>query len=886
MLPGPDCGFIVDWFQYDATPNEVHALAVQLDESTGLYKKCLVRVDFQDFAFILFAQEPEAALIDRARKAIMAPDIGGTIRFSKVKTIAGYQAEPSVPSLMIRAPNLTAVFKLPAVKALGGYIEEHTAISRSRKLTALRSMAQCCWIPLAGMQILNEGDPAKISKNTIKEYRLGSWDKLEAIPLDSRESFTPPPSSALRVLSFDIEVFKPSQRGGGMPDPDDRANFVLCISSVVHEKSVLGGERREITLHTVYDVAKPEKYVPDGTVIRRYATEYEMIRGFWEQVAHDDPVLILGFNVQSWDFRYLNSRMKIHGITYPSALSIYERPAERIGMRRAHWSSDAFKNNDLLWPDIAGTIVLDLHKFYTRSRPALKKHSLDYISRQYLGRGKFPVSQERMVRAYETGDPDELSAMAQYNIEDSMLVLDLFLSQHVFDEAALEALTSETLIDDLYTKGMQIRALNKIYRYAKDEGYVVTTSPALSIARGQAQLVGALVQGSNPGRYDDVAVYDIRSMYPTLLMSRNVCYTTYLADVTDKSPEHHVYPWETKTGETEKSYEKHEAAFVTPTVRRGLCTRLLADQLILRDRIRSWGEGDILKYAQRGVKAVSNSIIGIMASSFESARLSFPAAAGVVYTAARSTITQIIQDVSQWEGAPHGQVVYSDTDSVLVAGMGDPQGRLALLRYLNDKYSPFIFELETVGRLLLVGPKNYIMRTNESGALMYKGVTFSRRNASDFVAKAMQDITEMIMDAGHSRTDILAYLKSRVDSVKEEPLDSFVMSATVSLAASSVGGKLGRRLTANGAILMPGDVVDYLVLTKPINEAKGCNVIELTKTGKVKKVKAAGVTDRTATVDELAACIGPETLSSPQIGVDFDYYVDKLRTSAEQLMVF
>lgn len=876
--------FIVDWFQHSAHPEEIHALIVQLDELTGLYRKCLLRVVFPDFAYILFAQDPEPALIDRARRA----NPTASMRLTRVRTIAGYQPTATTPALLVRAPDLACFFKDPNVKALGGYIEENTVISRSRKLTALRSMAQCCWISLGGVTVIGDHDPQRLAKRGIPEYLIPSWENLNARPLDTKEAFTPPPSSAIRVTSFDIEVFKPSKRGGGMPDPEDRANFVLCISAVTHEKSTLIGDpenkgNREVTLHTVYDVARPEEYVPPGTKINRYATEYEMIRGFWDQIAQDDPVLILGFNVQSWDFRYLNSRMKLHGISYPSALSIYARPPERnLGMRRAHWSSDAFKNNDMLWPDIPGMVVLDLHKFYVRSRPALRKHSLDYISRHHLGRGKFPVSQQRMVAAYETGDADELSAMAQYNIEDSMLVLDLYLSQRIFDEAALEALTSETLLDDLYTKGMQIRALNKIYRYAKEDGYVVSTSPTLSIARGlgggggESQLVGALVQGSSPGRYDDVAVYDIRSMYPTLLMSRNVCYTTFLTQPAGPdTPEHQVFPWETKSGDPERPHETHHASFVTENVHRGLCSRLLADQVALRERIRTWGGDDdsgIARYAQRGVKAVSNSIIGLMGAVFDNSRLSFPAAAGVVYTAARTAITAIIQDVSGWEGAPHGQVVYSDTDSVLVAGMPRAADRHALLRYLNDKYAPFVFELETVGRLLLVGPKNYIMRLNDGGSLVYKGVSFSRRNSSDFVADTMREITEMIMDATHSRADILAYLKNRVDGVKDTPLDSFVMSATVSTAASSVGGKLGRRLVGKGAILMPGDVVDYLVLTKPVSEC------EPHATTAARRKKVLGVTDRTATPEEFAACSSNS--------VDYEYYTEKLRSSAEQLLVF
>jgi hypothetical protein len=153
----------------------------------------------------------------------------------------------------------------------------------------------------------------------------------------------------------------------------------------------------------------------------------------------------------------------------------------------------------------------------------------------------------------------------------------------------------------------------------------------------------------------------------------------------------------------------------------------------------------------------------------------------------------------------------------------------------------------------------------------------------------MQEVTAMIMDSGHSREDILEYIKQRTDAITEESISAFAMSAKVSTAANSVGGKLGRRLIAGGAILMAGDEVEYVVLTKPIDEVKGCAVprpVVYTKTGKVKKAKELGVTDRTATVEEVEECFGQGNLTGVNVSIDFEYYRDKLRTSADSLLVF
>lgn len=563
--------------------------------------------------------------------------------------------------------------------------------------------------------------------------------------------------------------------------------------------------------------------------------------------------------------------MKLHGITYPNALSIYARPAGKIGMRRSHWSSEAFKYNDLFYPSIPGMVILDLHKFYSRNRPRLPKHSLGFISQFYLGRTKYPMSQERMVKAYESKDPDELSAMAQYNIEDSMLVLDLFLRQQIFEEVAIEAITSETLIEDLYTKGTQIRDLNKFYRYAKEDDYVVTLSEALSVTKlpgggGGEKLIGAFVSApEGPGRFEDVAIYDVKSMYPTLLLANNICYTTFLLD--EDKVEHKVFEWESKNSETPE-----KISFVTVNVRKGVCTRLLEDQLKLRDKIKSWGAGNIVKYAQQGVKTVSNSLIGVMAMNPEMSKgMAFTAAAGVVYTIARNSIKQIISDVN--EKLSRHAVIYCDTDSIFVSGMSDSSGRIELLKYLNDNYDPFTFELETVGRVLLMGPKTYILRIPPEGSdnptIVYKGVAFSKKTASYFVSENMKTVTSMIMEENKTREEILEFTKDKISEIKSYPPEDFLMTTTVSTSVRSVGGKLGRRLMSKGNIIQPGDTVDYLVLKKPIDSFSS------------EKHKAApGITDRTATLEEF------ESSSSTNIQVDYEYYADSLRKSTDRLLVF
>lgn len=849
--------FIIDWIEHPSVPGEVHALAL-VDDGTD-YRKALVRVVFPDYFYLLLAETPGVKTLETLRHKLR-----GEARFSlkKVKTLFGYQPSAEVPALFFTCNNIKAVLKNPAVKALGGKAEEVSLVDRSRKLTASRHMSQCCWISLAGASIIAEDSEQRLSKPGVLEYKFDNYEDLIPLTLDRKEHFAPPPGSLLKTFSFDIEVYKPSTRGGGMPDPKDPDNIVLCISYVVD----FGGPREHVFL-TISDV--PDRTVlPTDTKVKMYSSEKAMIYGFFEDMAKVDPMIVLGFNNHSWDFRYLHDRLvNVFKMSYPLSLGIYKTPIP-VKMRHSLWKSEAFRYNDIYYPIIPGILFLDLHKFFTRTRPKLKKHSLEFISRTFLGVGKYDITQERMVNAYEGKDPRELSLLAQYNIQDSVLVADLFLKNKIFEEAAIEALVCETLIDDMYTKGMTIRALNQIYRYAKEDQYVLTDTRAPDTA--DHTLIGAYVTDPTSGLYDDTAVYDIQSMYPSIMIMLNLCYSTYIRPEQlefFKEGEYITLPWETKitVGKTTVT-ERHEVHFVTDRVRVGTCKRMLSDQVAMRNMIRGWSNEDsasddsvavIMKMIQKAVKMASNSLIGLMAAPTKVSALAFHACAGAVYTRARETIVAVIEAASNYETKPpHGPVIYSDTDSLMIANMGSPESQKQLLDWLNKEYAPLIFEFENVGRILLLSSKNYIMRT-ASGETRYVGVAFTKRTTSAFISHTLKEIVTMILNR-ETHDKVREYAKMRIKELPEEDPNDLAMTATVSEAQSSIGTKLAIKSRAtSGVILQPGDTVDYLIL-------KGS-----------KKKQAIG--ERAILLDDF--------FKQPDLEIDYSYYEEHLLAHLDRLLV-
>ena len=78
----------------------------------------------------------------------------------------------------------------------------------------------------------------------------------------------------------------------------------------------------------------------------------------------------------------------------------------------------------------------------------------------------------------------------------------------------------------LLSRGQQIKVISQLFRSAKDEGYLI---PAFKSEGTDEQYEGATVIEPTKGYYDaPIATLDFASLYPSIMMAHNLCYTTLL----------------------------------------------------------------------------------------------------------------------------------------------------------------------------------------------------------------------------------------------------------------------------------------------------------------------------------------------------------------------
>jgi DNA polymerase I len=227
-------------------------------------------------------------------------------------------------------------------------------------------------------------------------------------------------------------------------------------------------------------------------------------------------------------------------------------------------------------------------------------------------------------------------------------------------------------------------------------------------------------------------VLDFKSMYPSIIISKNLCFTTLSPEGTTVAPS--------------------GAHFVPASVRPGIIPSILRDLLTDRDRFRKLAaqatQPEVRQYydgLQNAVKILMNSFYGVLASSFY--RFTNKDIGAAITAFARESITSIIRAL-EGEG---NEVVYSDTDSVFVRS---PEASLEGARRFGETVSKrftqegVTFEFQSVYEALFShgAKKRYVGRTVwPKEELVVRGYESRRTDAFDFQSESLTEVFDLVL---------------------------------------------------------------------------------------------------------------------------------------------
>lgn len=346
---------------------------------------------------------------------------------------------------------------------------------------------------------------------------------------------------------------------------------------------------------------------------------------------------------------------------------------------------------------------------------------------------------------------NEVHKVVEYGIEDAELPMDLYDKLDIGTVLVETSNVCGVPMSQLYTRGQQVRGVSLVYDLCVKKGYVMDQR-----FMEKVEMAGGFVFPPKAGLYDYVICLDFASLYPTIIMAYNICWTTLVPpELMDIIPDYmcHIIEW-TEEGEvkevdpddpvdddddemTASSTERHfRFKFIKKEYKKGILPTLVGELVDERYRVRLQIKETsdpvvkgILNSRQLALKVCANSMYGLLGAQL-TGKLSLVEGAASVTALGRQSIILANDHLEENYGA---KVVYNDTDSTMV-DMGYKSGLECvtegpkLAKELSKLYpAPMKFEFEKAMRIICFKKKKYAAflyadydMYDENGQLIWK----------------------------------------------------------------------------------------------------------------------------------------------------------------------
>jgi len=401
---------------------------------------------------------------------------------------------------------------------------------------------------------------------------------------------------SLRVLSIDLET-----------TPD---------ASEILSAALVGDGADEV--HVVTPRALPGMHA--------HRDEAGLLRAVLARLRALDPDVLLGWNVVDFDLRVLAARCGAHGLAsdlgrVPGAVAFQE---DRGFTRQSRAL-------------VPGRMVLDGIAL-VRDALKLEDYRLETVAQAVLGRGKLldqdaPDSALEIQRLHREDPP----ALAAYNREDAKLVLEILEHEGLLALTVERSLLSGMQLDRV---GASIASFDLLYLpELRRRGFVApSVAQAGEVGPGEATVRGGALLSPVTGFHANVAVFDFRSLYPSLVRTF------------DLDPLAHALAGQ---GDEPVIEAPNGARFRKGA---GILPRLVERLGDARAAARTRGD----EHAAQAIKIMLNALFGVLGAS--ACRFFDPAVANAITSFGQQTL-HWTRDAFVELGL---RVLYGDTDSVFV----------------------------------------------------------------------------------------------------------------------------------------------------------------------------------------------------------------------------
>ena len=579
--------------------------------------------------------------------------------------------------------------------------------------------------------------------------------------LTARHTDPPGPEEAPhKLMCIDIETMI-------APDgsfPCSAREPIIQIAAIVDNNMFGSTSAPELHVFSVgslpNNLPQLDEFDPTGSVIHCFAHETQLLRAFATWVNYEDPEVISGWNTDNFDWPYIFDRFQECAVPCDigkdgSALTVY---TDRSGCKHVR---------------CAGRVMADMLPIWRKEHKE-RSFKLDAVAKEHLGASKAPMaySDIPVMQQSEAGR----GKLATYCLKDAWLVWKLGAVRKKWINAIEMSRTTYSDMASVFSRGQQWRVFSMLSYFAYHAQPRIFIPDV--VAKTDAGYEGAVVIEPVTGFHREcVVTLDFASLYPSVMLSQNMCYSTLRTSVTDwelsrsiglptplckrilKYVGESYAPLVSAVPADARVYRRCGAASFKRN-KKGLLPLILDTLLSNRKRAKKAKanaktplERDIQDGKQLALKLIANSMYGFCGAA-EVGMLPCPQIAASVTYVGRQLALNTKRLCELHDGV---QCVYGDTDSVFLRLEGEYNVKRASERAIElaDIVNrvippPNMLEFEKVYMPLILGGKKRYAGTKydegrEPACMDVKGYEMVRRDNFPLLNSTMRQMVECIL---------------------------------------------------------------------------------------------------------------------------------------------
>ena len=482
----------------------------------------------------------------------------------------------------------------------------------------------------------------------------------------------------MSVMGLEIHV---NTRGNLVPNPeqDEIGCIFWCLQSDEEDLEVNGfNEGTHVGILALADTEGLARRISQhtGVEVEEERSELELINRMVDIVRRYDPDILTGYEVHgnSWGYLIERARCKYDYNLCDEFSRMKSQSHGRFGKDDDRWG---FNHTSTI--RVTGRHMINVWRAM-RGELNLLQYTMENVVFQLCHRRIPHYSFQDLTLWYKSSIPKDLARVVEYYVFRVQLDLEILEQNELIPRTSEQARLLGVDFFSVFSRGSQFKVESLMFRIAKPENFLLPSPSRKQVGQQNALECLPLVMEPQSAFYNSpMLVLDFQSLYPSVMIAYNYCYSTFLGRVVSWRGQNKMgftdYHREQRLLELFKgqvNIAPNGIMYAKPDIRKSLLAKMLGEILETRVMVKSGMKLDkddktlqrLLNNRQLALKLIANVTYGYTSASF-SGRMPCSEIADSIVQTGRETLEKaiaLIHSVERW-GA---EVVYGDTDSLFV----------------------------------------------------------------------------------------------------------------------------------------------------------------------------------------------------------------------------